>query len=65
MSQRFCTGCQCLRDASTGQTKHFRTTARWLCQLCVDRKSESIYKNRSGKPANVAKIMDALYRKVA
>lgn len=54
-----------MRDANTGETKRFRTTARWLCQLCVERKSQSIYRNQSGRPADVRKLMDALYRKVA
>lgn len=65
MKMRFCTSCQADRDASTGEVRQLRRTSRWVCQACVERKSESIYRNHSGRSADVAKLMDYLYRRVA
>lgn len=64
-SVRFCTSCQSDRSTEGGVYKPTRRTARWICKSCVERKTESIYKNRSGKPADVAKIMSYLLRKRA
>jgi hypothetical protein len=63
--QRFCTSCQAMRDIEGGELRRCRRTARWMCEPCVKKKSESIYKNKSGRPADVARLMDALYRRVA
>jgi hypothetical protein len=65
MSQKFCTSCQAMRDGSTGEKRRLRNTARWVCRMCIERKTDSIYANQSGRSADVAKLMDALYRRVA
>lgn len=38
-----------------------KTTARWICQPCIAKKSESVYKNRSGRVADVPALMAKLY----
>ncbi len=43
---RFCTGCQCMRSVEGGYLKPTAGSRRWLCKLCAERKSESIYKSR-------------------
>jgi hypothetical protein len=63
-SQRFCTSCQAMRDIDGGELRRCRGTARWMCELCVKKKSESIYKNKSGKPCDVRRLMQQLYGRV-
>lgn len=65
MSQRFCTSCQAVRDADTGEMRKCRRTARWVCQMCITREAKSIYRNQSGHSVDVAKLMEKLYRKAA
>jgi hypothetical protein len=61
INTKFCTSCQCYRDIDGGVNRRFRTTARWLCHSCVTHKSHSIYRNTSGRVANVQLIMKTLY----
>jgi hypothetical protein len=65
MTTKFCTSCQCTRDAEGGVFRKTRTSGRWICQPCAEHKTESIYKNRSGQIADVNRIMEKLYRKAA
>ena len=45
--RRFCTSCQCDREEATGEYKKHSKTRRWVCRLCIERKSPSIYRNLS------------------
>jgi hypothetical protein len=45
VKRRFCTSCQAHREEATGELRVFRNTKRWICAACLDRRSESIYKN--------------------
>jgi len=65
MSSRFCTSCQAMKEATGGVYKQLNRTARWICLDCLEKRSESIYRNRSGKVADVAKIMADLQRRQA
>lgn len=65
MKTRFCTSCQAVRDASTGEMRKCRRTAHWVCAMCITREAKSIYRNQSGRPVDVAKLMTKLYQKVA
>lgn len=65
MSARFCTSCQAHKPEDGGEYRHLHKTARWLCQACAERRSPSIYRNTSGKVADVAKIMRELYGRAA
>jgi len=47
IKKRFCTSCQFDRDASTGEYKAYTKTRRWVCRLCIERKSPSLYRNLS------------------
>jgi hypothetical protein len=58
--RRFCTSCQAHREEATGVYKIHSKTKRWVCRLCIERKSPSIYRNTSGRPADVARIMGRL-----
>jgi hypothetical protein len=62
METRFCTNCQSNRDITGGIYRKTRTSGRWICQPCSERKTESIYTNKSGKIADVKTIMEKLYR---
>jgi hypothetical protein len=62
MTTKFCTNCQSNRDIAGGIYRKTRTTGRWICQPCSERKTESIYTNKSGKIADVKTIMEKLYR---
>ena len=62
---KFCTSCQAMRSVIGGVRKQTRGVPRWICQPCLEKKSESIYRNQSGKPADVAKIMRSLYARQA
>jgi hypothetical protein len=58
---RFCTSCQSRQPDHNGESpKGFRG---WRCQKCVEKRSESIYKNKSGRIADVRKILDDLSKK--
>lgn len=61
MDTKFCTSCQCYRDTQGGVMRKVKTTARWICQPCIAKKSESVYKNRSGRVADVPALMAKLY----
>lgn len=63
MATRFCTSCQCARDADTGITRKVNKTSRWICRACLDHKTESLYKSKTGRAANVPLIMAKLYAK--
>jgi hypothetical protein len=65
MKTKFCTSCQSTRDLAGGEFRKTRSSGRWICQPCLERKTESIYMNRSGKIADVKTIMAKLYRKAA
>lgn len=60
---RYCTSCQADRDLEGGIIKRTRSASRWICKSCLERKTVSIYKNTSGRPADVKKIMAALWAK--
>jgi hypothetical protein len=47
MKTRFCTSCQTDREEATGEVKVKGKIKRWVCRACLDRKSESIYRNVS------------------
>ena len=57
---RFCTSCQCDREEAGGVYKQLNKTARWVCLACIERRSPSIYRNVSGRPADVKRIMERL-----
>jgi hypothetical protein len=65
MTTKFCTNCQSQREVEGGVFRKSRTTGRWMCKPCFERKTESIYMNRSGKVADVKTIMSKLYQKAA
>jgi len=65
METKFCTSCQCTRDVEGGVFRKTRAGGRWICLPCVERKSKSIYANKSGQIANVKKIMEKLHRRAA
>ena len=44
---KFCTSCQTVRALEGGERRLTRGVPRWVCRACVERKSESIYKNHS------------------
>lgn len=62
---KFCTSCQAHRAVQGGVMRRGRKTSRWLCRACVEHKTDSIYRNTSGKTADVARIMRDLYRRAA
>ena len=60
---RFCTSCQCNRDMEGGVFRRSKRSGRWICSLCLAHKTESIYKNTSGRAADVQRLMTKLYEK--
>lgn len=58
---RFCTSCQTYRDTEGGVYRKLKSSGRWICKPCITHTTESIYKNRSGRTANVKLIMKNLY----
>lgn len=42
---RFCTSCQATRSIEGGERRNTRGVPRWVCQPCLQRKTESIYKS--------------------
>lgn len=60
---RFCTSCQCRRDVEGGVYRKLKNGGRWICKPCVEHKSDSIYKNTSGKPVDVQRLMTQLYER--
>jgi hypothetical protein len=65
MTTKFCTSCQSTRELAGGVYRKTKSSGRWICQPCFERKTESIYMNRSGKIADVKTLMAKLYRKAA
>jgi len=65
MTTKFCTSCQSTRDLAGGVYRKTKSSGRWICAPCSERKTESIYLNRSGKVADVKMIMEKLYRRTA
>lgn len=61
MTTRFCTSCQATRDVEGGTFRKTGKSGRWICASCLAHKTESIYMNRSGKVADVKRIMNTLY----
>lgn len=57
---RFCTSCQAIKDEAGGVFKRVKTTARWICLDCVNKRSESPYKNQSGRSADIRKLLAQL-----
>lgn len=51
---KFCTGCQAYRAIDGGAMRQCRKTARWVCKMCTEKKTESIYK--SSKPTSKATL---------
>lgn len=47
---KFCTSCQAVRKMEGGAMRVSTKSRRWICKHCLDRKSESIYKNKSNGP---------------
>ncbi len=58
---KFCTSCQAMRSLEGGVVRQTRGVPRWICQPCLQKRSPSIYRNQSGRPADVEKIMRGLY----
>jgi len=54
MTHRYCTSCQCDRQTEGGEYRKLNKTARWLCRLCVQRKSVSLYKSQ--RPSTLAEV---------
>lgn len=50
METKFCTSCQSSRTLEGGVRKVTRGVTRWVCRACLERKSESIYKNHDNDP---------------
>lgn len=48
---KFCTSCQAMRALAGGERKTTRGVPRWVCQPCLQRKTESIYKNQKAEAA--------------
>lgn len=65
MTTKFCTSCQSTREIEGGKFRKTKASGRWICQPCFERKTESIYMNRSGKVADVKTLMEKLYRRAA
>ena len=63
-TRRYCTTCQSSQLEEGGYKKP-GSNRGWRCATCLACKSESIYKNRSGRAADVKKIMEDLYRENA
>jgi hypothetical protein len=61
INSKFCTSCQSYKGIDGGVNRKFRTTARWICHSCITHKSNSIYRNTSGKVANAQAIIKSLY----
>lgn len=57
MNSKFCTSCQSYKCIDGGIKRKLRNTARWICHSCITHKSHSIYRNTSGKVANVPAII--------
>lgn len=62
MPMRFCTSCQAHRPESTGVFKKVNKTRRWICRSCIERKSESIYRNVTGRDSTESDIRRAFQR---
>jgi hypothetical protein len=45
--KKYCTACQGMRSIEGGQTYKRKTTTRWVCNACVNRKNESIYASKA------------------
>lgn len=63
MTTKFCTSCQASRPVDGGEFRKTAKSKRWICKQCVAHETESVYLNRSGKPAEVKKNMNTLYRR--
>ena len=61
MTKRFCTSCQSDREQEGGVFRRGPRTNRWICQSCVEHKTESIYRNTSGKLSDTAHVLRQLY----
>jgi hypothetical protein len=57
---RFCTSCQAVKNEAGGVFKRVNKTARWICLDCLEKRSESLYKAQSGRPADVRKLFARL-----
>ena len=59
---KFCTACQAHREEAGGVTRRGKGYARWMCQQCAEKKSESIYKAKTPtRPETLAKVKAMLY----
>jgi len=58
---KYCTSCQSNQPVEGGYLKRTKSSPRWICRGCHERTTPSIYRNQTGKQADVAKIMAALY----
>ena len=65
MTTKFCTSCQSTRELAGGVYRKTKANDRWICAPCSERKTESIYMNRSGKAVDVKTLMEKLYRRAA
>jgi hypothetical protein len=54
-----------MRELAGGEFRKTRVSGRWICKPCLERKTESIYRNKSGKVADVKLIMEKLYERAA
>lgn len=63
---KFYTACQAFKEESGGVTRRGKGFARWMCQPCAERKTESIYKAKvATRPETLAKVRAMLYGKAA
>jgi len=60
----FCTGCQSTRDDEGGEYRKTNRSARWICKLCLEHKTESIYKAKTPyDPKSINRLLEKLWRK--
>jgi hypothetical protein len=63
---RFCTSCQVSRQEEGGEFRRLRSTARWVCQCCLQRNTHSIYSSRGTTTAgDIRRLVNKLQGRVA
>lgn len=60
---RFCTSCQVTRPIEGGVLRQTKSSPRWICKPCVEKKSMSIYQSqRPTSPADFERLRMFLRR---
>jgi phage antirepressor YoqD-like protein len=49
MKEKFCYGCQNWRPESEGQVLHRNKSSRWVCQFCMKKMNQGLYKSKEKK----------------